>query len=677
MKINDIKIGTRLNLILGGFIFLAFVVLGVYMDNKLKNYVEESTDEKLEENIEDLTQIVSLELQANSEKIDLSLHLADNFMKRQGRLTESRFQPVKYTAVNQISGAAKQVEVNRLLLAGEQLQNSISLVDSISAMGVTTVTVFQKIPQGYLRIATNVINDKGQRAIGTYIPADAEVAKALDRREVYTGRAWVVNDWYLTAYEPLMIDGEVKGALYVGMPEKDLTMITDLFNEKTYFESGYPYIMDSEGVLIVHPELTGSSLAEYDFAQQILKDKSGKVNFVEYEWEGEMKRQYYKYFEPIDAYVTAGFYKDEMNEVVNELRYAIIFATVLLLALVILILRLIVRSVVRGLFKGVEFSKKIADGDLTTTIDIDQKDEVGDLANNLRFMSQRLKEIVGEIKAGASNVSAASGQFTSVTAQIAQGAHEQAASAEEISSSIEETSSIIQQNTENAIQTQSIAESASKGILEMSEAAKKSLAAITKISEKIKIINAIAEKTDILAINAAIEAARAGEHGKGFAVVAAEVRKLAETSQTAAVEINELSTASLEVTRESESLMLKIIPEIQKTTTLVQEIAAASREQSSGADQVSNAIQQLSQVIQANSASTEEMSSTAEELNGQADSLHETVSFFKTGMEEKAKTKKPQDIGVKVHTPEQQKKKQNQGIDVLKLDYNEKDYERF
>jgi methyl-accepting chemotaxis protein len=283
-------------------------------------------------------------------------------------------------------------------------------------------------------------------------------------------------------------------------------------------------------------------------------------------------------------------------------------------------------SVTNGI---IEKAKRVAEGDLTVTLA--KRSENDELIIALSLMVTRLNEMVAQIMEGAMNVSSASAQFSSTTAQIAQGANEQAASAEEVSSSIEEMNSTIQQNSDYAIQTQKIAVSSAQGILDVSEASQKSLDAIRQISDKIKIINSIAEKTDILAINAAIEAARAGEHGKGFAVVAAEVRKLAETSQRAAIEINTLSATSLKVTEQAGNLMLKIIPDIQKTATLVQEISAASNEQASSATQIAKAVEQLSQVTQQNSAAAEEMSSTSEELASQAEALQETIGFFNTG----------------------------------------------
>jgi methyl-accepting chemotaxis protein len=212
---------------------------------------------------------------------------------------------------------------------------------------------------------------------------------------------------------------------------------------------------------------------------------------------------------------------------------------------------------------------------------------------------------------------------------MSQGTTEQAASAEEASSSVEEMNATIKQNADNAQQTEKIALKSAADATESGKAVSQTVGAMKDIAGKISIIEEIARQTNLLALNAAIEAARAGEHGKGFAVVASEVRKLAERSQTAAGEISDLSASSVEVAEKAGAMLAKLVPDIQKTAELVQEISAASKEQTSGADQINAAIQQLNQVIQQNAGAAEEMSSTAEELSSQAQQLQGTIEFFK------------------------------------------------
>ncbi len=299
----------------------------------------------------------------------------------------------------------------------------------------------------------------------------------------------------------------------------------------------------------------------------------------------------------------------------------------------IIISLVITRAIVGPLVKGVDFAKAVSGGDLTATIDVNQKDEIGVLADALRGMIARLREIVAEVKGAAENVSSGSEELSSTAQEMSQGASQQAASAEEASSSMDQMLSNIGQNADNAMETEKIALKSAEDARQGGDAVSETVSAMKEIAEKITIIEEIARQTDLLALNAAIEAARAGDHGKGFAVVASEVRKLAERSQKAAAEISKLSVTSVDVAERAGDMLTRIVPDIQKTAELVQEISAASKEQNTGAEQINMAIQQLDNVIQQNASATEEMASTAEELSGQAEQLQSTMEFFKIGGE--------------------------------------------
>jgi methyl-accepting chemotaxis protein len=274
-------------------------------------------------------------------------------------------------------------------------------------------------------------------------------------------------------------------------------------------------------------------------------------------------------------------------------------------------------------------AEEIANGNLTVTLR--ERSPQDKLMQALGAMVSGITRVVSDIRTIAGEVASASQAISTTSVEVSKGATSQAASAEEASSSMEEMVSNIKQNADNAQQTDKIANKSATDAQESGKSVVEAVAAMKEIASKISIIEEIARQTNLLALNAAIEAARAGEHGKGFAVVAAEVRKLAERSQKAAAEINQLSGTTVKVSEKAGEMLDKLVPDIQRTAELVQEIAAASKEQDTGAEQINKALVQLEKVIQQNAAASEEMASTTEELSSQSEQLVSALGFFRTG----------------------------------------------
>ncbi len=272
--------------------------------------------------------------------------------------------------------------------------------------------------------------------------------------------------------------------------------------------------------------------------------------------------------------------------------------------------------------------EKIGDGDLNTRVDIDSQDEIGRIAEIVNMMSKKLRDIVAKINLGTEYIYTSSSQMSKTAQMMSDNAGHQASSAEEVSSSIEEITASISQNNDNARETEKIALKTLSGIRKGSEASSLSMTAMKEIADKISIIDEIAFQTNILALNAAVEAARAGEQGKGFAVVAAEVRKLAERSAKAAAEIDKVSKDGVQISENAGMLLKDIVPDVERTTDLVREIAAASSEQTANIGQINSAVQSLNEVTQGYASSSEELASTSANLTEQCDVLKKAVAYF-------------------------------------------------
>ncbi|MBI9105499.1 MAG: methyl-accepting chemotaxis protein [Spirochaetales bacterium] len=424
--------------------------------------------------------------------------------------------------------------------------------------------------------------------------------------------------------------GKVTGAVGVVV---DLYFIWHIIKDSKIGKTGYTFVTKADGLLISHPDTSiifETNMSDLNGMEEIARRfKNGESGFQNYIYNSIPKTAGFASVPETGWGVFLTVTDAEYMAPVYEVRNAvfIVAAAGFIIALILFIL--FARTLTTPIKKGVQFAKEISEGKLYTEIDIDQKDEIGVLADALKSMKEKLREVVSNVYGSSIQVTEGSSQLSQSAEQLSQGATEQAANAEEVSSSVEEMGANIQQNTDNASQTEKISTQAAIDAEKGGEAVLEAVKAMNEIAQKINIVGDIARQTNMLSLNAAIEAARAGEHGKGFAVVAAEVGKLAAVSQQAAAEILELATESVNKANNAGERIKAIVPDIRRTADLVSEISASSNEQNTGAEQINQAMIQLDQVIQQNAASAEEASSMSEELTGQAEQLREMISFFK------------------------------------------------
>lgn len=461
-----------------------------------------------------------------------------------------------------------------------------------------------------------------------------------------------------------IFDGRTKvGVLVFQMPVdkiNDIMTSRNKWSEVGLGESGETYIVAQDGTLrnqsrflIEDPDGYFEALKEANYANstiEAIKNTGSALGIQTVETLGtkaafDGKKEYAIFpdyrgvpvlsaFKPLniadmDWVLLSEIDEEEAFQAVYSMRNQVAVMGLFLLGFTVLLSIFVARAIKNPILKTAEWINSLSQGDLTINVVSSSKDEVGQMQESTGKMVEKLREIVGNLVTGADSIVAASDHLNQTSQSMSQGANEQAATAEENSASLEEMSSSISQNAENAKITNNIATKNSEEAVEGGKAVDETMKAMREIAEKIGMVEDIAYNTNLLALNAAIEAARAGEHGKGFAVVASEVRKLAERSQVAAQEISEVASNSVAISEKAGSLLNSIVPNIQKTADLVQEITYASDQQAQGVTQMNNAMAQLDKVASSNAAAAEELAASSEELNSQAVSMQAAMQFFK------------------------------------------------
>ncbi|MGB8929999.1 MAG: methyl-accepting chemotaxis protein, partial [Anaeromyxobacteraceae bacterium] len=412
-----------------------------------------------------------------------------------------------------------------------------------------------------------------------------------------------------------------------------------------YAGSEYFWVNDMEPRVVMHPikrELDGKNVSDYRdpngkalfvaFVQEVRREGEG---FIDYMWpkpgrvEPVPKISYVKGYAPWGWVVGSGIYVDDVDAAyARELRKLGVVTGIIAL-FVGLLGWFIARSLAIPIREAMGVARRLAKGDLTVTVAAGGRDELGRLLGAQADLVSELSHVIGEVRAGSQALTHASSQVSQASQGLSQGTGELSSSVDSITAALEQMNVSIERNAQNSRLTDEMARKGAHDATEGGKAVAETVAAMNVIAEKISIIDEIAYQTNLLALNAAIEAARAGDQGRGFAVVAGEVRKLAERAQHAAREIGGLAESSVSVADRSRTLLEALVPSIQKTADLVQEVAAASQQQAAGVAQIHQAMMAVDEVTGRNASTSEELASTSEEMAAQAEALTDLMNYFK------------------------------------------------
>jgi methyl-accepting chemotaxis protein len=640
--IKDLPIGPKLVLIQGAIILVVLGVFAFLISARVTSLVEERFLENLKGRMEIVRDMVTAYDTSLSRNADELLAVFKSLFP--GRISAPAGRT---TGIGGIT--------TPLLLAGDKPINlEFAEVDRFTELTGNVATIFARSGDDFVRISTSLKKEDGSRAIGTFLGRQHPGYAALMNGGVYKGLANLFGRDYLTKYEPFRdAAGNVLGVYFIGLDFTDrYRALRDQIRSVRFGKTGYLYVVSTrggdQGKLLIHPFREGENIlaARDDQGREFVREMlSRKEGVTRYSWDAQGKGEsseriaYFTMQGDWEWLIGSSMGMDELTAASSTLRVYLFLATLLTMVLLGFLLHFASsRMVSRPVKKALEFAGAMAEGDLTRKVAVNGGDEMGRLFTALNRLAGNHAEVVQSVKKAAENLASASSAISASTEQMSEGATEQASAATEVSSSMEQMSSNIKQNAENALATEQIANKVAADAKEGGQAVAETVGAMKEIADKISIIEEIARQTNLLALNAAIEAARAGDHGRGFAVVAAEVRKLAERSKQAASEIGRLSSTSVDIAVKAGQLLDRILPEIQKTAELVQEITASSKEQSVGADQISRSVQQLDQVIQHNASSAEELAATSEQLSAQADLMKSMISFFRAPEGDAGKT---------------------------------------
>ncbi len=557
----------------------------------------------------------------------------------------------------QVTVAGKQVST--MSLDGKAVNLNFDIPDSFTALTGAYATIFVRQGDDFVRVTTSHKTEDGNRAIGTVLDRAHPAYRGLLNGESFAGSASLFGGQYMTHYAPVVDAANgVIGVLYVGINFTDsVRLLGKGIKSLKLGQDGGFYVLSARpgkdlGKVLVHREHEGGNLlqakdhAGQAFVQTMLTQANGVLRYTESGSNGAGARERVAAFTTIKDWqmlVVGDAYLDEVTAGATRQRnQALAMGLFMVLVLTALLYFIIKKLVALPFGHALHAVETVGTGDLTGEVEVTSHDESGRLLASLQAMTARLSTVVTEVRSGTDAIGSLSGEVAAGNMELSTRTEQQAAALEETASSMEQMNASVRQNAENAVNAQTLSREASDTARLGGEAVAQLIAKMgaikssaTRIADITSVVDGIAFQTNILALNAAVEAARAGEHGRGFAVVATEVRTLAQRSSTAAKEIKQLISESLEQVSSGVVLaegagrtMHEVVGAIVKAHRTIDEISSATQEQASGIDQINRAVAQLDQVTQQNASLVEEAAAAAQTMNSQARHLAEVVEFF-------------------------------------------------
>lgn len=684
-KIWDIKFTTKLFM---GVITLSIITISVIASIAIvvaKDGITDMGRSSIENTAKAVYNSISIQHDLLKEKLITDIQILEKTIKAEGDLFIDKDFSDEVVITDQITKNTSKINLPTLYLDRDALHQSTEIVDTISEMTKSMVTIFQYHEDKLIRVSTTVKNTSGNRAINTYITKDSPVYQSVMNGNTYVGKAFVVDDWYMTIYKPIKdsISGDVVAVLFLGKKILNDQLI-QMVSETKAAEVGYFFIYNDKGDMLIHPTLAGKNLFEIPVLGELFKSHKG--GFLEYYWDNDNKISHISHFKEWDWYIGVGLSESQMLRGVDTTIFKYVaMASVLLLLFGLVFSFLLVKVISKPLNDLAKKSIDVSTGDYTVSFTYDIDDDIGKLNKAMSDMVKKTKSILNDIISVTHTLSSASTELAAVSTQMTDSTKDAAKIAKdvntasgEVSMHLSTVSAAMEEASINVSTVAAATEEMSATISEIAQNAEKAKQVsntavdttnntsgnIDKLAEAMKeissITNAIAgisSQTNLLALNATIEAARAGSHGKGFAVVANEIKELANQAAKATEDIKDkiqviqaITGVSVKDMKTVSGIIYEINDGMNTIATAVEEQSVTTRDIAENVSQVSAGVNEINRsvlgsVTMVNSISdnmkkvqstTDEISessghvqSSANELSQIAEKLKSIVGYFK------------------------------------------------